>query len=162
MILQDGVVLPMSEMKKPPIIYDDDTQRFLPVGGGTTTFTSNPIRNCCGGGPSNQQRSGNRSATLNYRTVPSCPNIAKSASLGRDSVYYDNRDIPEHDSGYREAIEGRCHYLKLGTCDVVKSGMTCNVPDTILWKFDATEDSSNSPDVIGRTLPDAIISTTTL
>lgn len=48
-----------------------------------------------------------------------------------------------------------------GTCDVVQSGLQQTIPDKILWKFDCDIGSPNSPDVVNRTLPDAIVSRTT-
>ncbi|KAL3284136.1 hypothetical protein HHI36_018304 [Cryptolaemus montrouzieri] len=140
------------------------------MGGGITTFqcTSNPIRNCCGGGPSNPQRPQSRAATLNYRSVPSCPNISKTASLGRDSVYFDTirrgdcEYNSDHENGYRDAVEIHCRYRETGTCDIVKSGLSRDIPDNILWKFEGAEENTNDPDVIGRTLPNAIVNTTTL
>lgn len=46
-------------------------------------------------------------------------------------------------------------------CDVVQSGLQQTQPDKILWKFDCDIGSPNSPDVVNRTLPDAIVSRTT-
>ncbi|KAJ3629294.1 hypothetical protein MTP99_013692 [Tenebrio molitor] len=101
--------------------------------GGTSTFTctSSAIRDCCGG-PSNSRPQ--KAATLNYRATPQCPDLAKkSATLGRNS--------------------GFCR----DACDVVQSGLHQDVPDKILWKFDCDIGSPNNPDVVTRTLPDAII-----
>ncbi|KAH0809036.1 hypothetical protein GEV33_013756 [Tenebrio molitor] len=100
--------------------------------GGTSTFTctSSAIRDCCGG-PSNSRPQ--KAATLNYRATPQCPDLAKkSATLGRNS--------------------GFCR----DACDVVQSGLHQDVPDKILWKFDCDIGSPNNPDVVTRTLPDAI------
>lgn len=48
-----------------------------------------------------------------------------------------------------------------GTCDVVQSGLKPDLQDKILWKFDCDIGSPNNPDVVNRTLPDAVVSRTT-
>ncbi|KAJ8975645.1 hypothetical protein NQ317_003937 [Molorchus minor] len=86
-----------------------------------------------------------RAATLNYRTTPQCPDLgAKSTSLGR--------------------CDQQCGGGGGAACDVVQSGLDHhqqNIPDKILWKFDCDISSPNNPDVVNRTLPDAVVSRTT-
>ncbi|CAH0547314.1 unnamed protein product [Brassicogethes aeneus] len=104
------------------------------AGGGYSSFacTSNAIRDCCGGPSSSRPQ---RAATLNFRTTPQCPDLsAKSFTLGRNSNLFGGSN----------------------TWDVVLSG-ACkpeDIPDKILWKFDC---DITSPDVVTRTLPDAIV-----
>ncbi|KAJ8934285.1 hypothetical protein NQ314_013471 [Rhamnusium bicolor] len=61
------------------------------------------------------------------------------------------------DLGMKSATLGRNEQRNNTTCDVVQSGLQQqNIPDKILWKFDCDIGSPNSPDVVNRTLPDAI------
>ncbi|XP_050513026.1 glutamate receptor ionotropic, kainate 2-like [Diabrotica virgifera virgifera] len=80
-----------------------------------------------------------KAATLNYKVDLHCPDLGatKSATLGRSRTVVGPQN----------------------PCDVVQSGL--NVSDKILWKFDCDIASPNSPDVVTRTMPDAVESRTT-
>ncbi|KAF5284017.1 hypothetical protein FQR65_LT13624 [Abscondita terminalis] len=119
-------------IQNPNFTLDVSGRRKL--GAGVQPCTSSSIRDCCGG-PSNSRA--RRSATLNYKPTPQCPpSFNRSATLGRDGV-------------------------RGGTCDVVQSGLNTNLEERILWRFDCDIGSCNNPDVVNRTLPDAIVSRTT-
>lgn len=54
--------------------------------------------------------------------------------------------------------------MRGGACDVVQSGLKADSHEKILWRFDCdigSPISPNNPDVVNRTLPDAIVSRTT-